>query len=433
MKSIWSEEALIPFPQLRTNVKTDVLIIGGGMAGLLCAYQLQNAGVSCILAEASRVAGGITKDTTAKVTAQHGLCYSRLASLFGNRTAGIYLEANARALTQLRSLCSRIDCDWQNKDNYIYSLSDRKKLEKELRVLEDLNYPAQWAENLPLPFPTIGAVTFPNQGEFHPLKFLSAIVPLLTIYEHTPVRQLVKNKAITDFGSITAEKILVATHFPFLNKHGSYFMKLYQQRSYVIALENAQPTEGMYLDEAENGLSFRSYRSSLLLGGGGHRTGKPGGGWAELEAKARQLYPHAKITHRWATQDCMTLDGIPYIGQYSPGTPNLYVATGFNKWGMTSSMVAAQLLQDLILEKENPYTEVFSPSRSILHPQLGINLMESTKNLLSISPRRCPHLGCALKWNPREHSWDCPCHGSRFTEGGKLIDNPATGDLKKRE
>ena len=256
---------------------------------------------------------------------------------------------------------------------------------------------------------------------------------MLTIYEHTPVRLLEKNRAVTDFGSITAEKIIVATHFPFLNKHGSFFLKLYQQRSYVLALEHAPAFEGMYLDEQENGLSFRHWGSRLLLGGGGHRTGKAGGGWKVLEDKAQLFYPNAGITHRWAAQDCMSLDGMPYIGQYSAGTPNLYVATGFNKWGMTTSMAAAGLLTDLILGRKNPYEEVFSPSRNMLHPQLGINLMESTKNLLSLSPKRCPHLGCALKWNPREHSWDCPCHGSRFTEDGKLLDNPATRDLKKQE
>jgi len=244
---------------------------------------------------------------------------------------------------------------------------------------------------------------------------------------------LVKNTAITDHGSITAENIIVATHFPFLNKHGSYFLKLYQQRSYAISLENAPPLSGMYRDEAENGLSFRSHKGSLILGGGSHRTGKESPGWRELEQAAQVYYPAAAITHRWATQDCMTLDSIPYIGRYSAWTHNLYVATGFNKWGMTSSMVSAQLLTDLILGKDNPYAAIFSPSRSILHPQLGINALESTKNLLTPTAPRCPHLGCALKWNPQEHSWDCPCHGSRFTSDGKLIDNPSTGNLKKRD
>ena len=433
VKSVWAEEPLLTFPPLRSHVKTDVLIIGGGMAGLLCGYRLQKNGVSCVIAEAAEIAGGTTGNTTAKVTSQHGLCYRNLISRFGHGIAGLYLEANEQALLDLRNLCRQIDCDWKDQDNFIYTTKDLQKLEKELSALNVLGYPASLEKDLPLPFPTLGGVKFPRQGQFHPRKFLSAIVPMLTIYEHTPVRLLEKNRAVTDFGSITAEKIIVATHFPFLNKHGSFFLKLYQQRSYVLALEHAPAFEGMYLDEQENGLSFRHWGSCLLLGGGGHRTGKTGGGWKVLEDKAQLFYPNAGITHRWAAQDCMSLDGMPYIGQYSAGTPNLYVATGFNKWGMTTSMAAAGLLTDLILGRKNPYEEVFSPSRNMLHPQLGINLMESTKNLLSLSPKRCPHLGCALKWNPREHSWDCPCHGSRFTEDGKLLDNPATRDLKKQE
>ena len=187
----------------------------------------------------------------------------------------------------------------------------------------------------------------------------------------------------------------------------------------------------MYLDGQKNGLSFRNYGSDLLLGGGGHRTGKPGGGWEALSAAAKEYYPQAKITRRWAAQDCMSLDGMPYIGPYSARTPGLYVATGFNKWGMTSSMVAARVLTDLITGKDSEYASLFSPSRSILRPQLAVNAWEATTNLLTFSKKRCPHLGCALKWNPQERTWDCPCHGSRFSEDGQLIDNPATGDLPR--
>ena len=277
----------------------------------------------------------------------------------------------------------------------------------------------------PLPVETEGAVCFPEQAQFHPLKFLAGIAKGLNIYENTFVEKLENHTAYTENGKIEADKIIVATHFPFLNKRGSYFLKLYQHRSYVIALENATDVQGMYLDADSNGMSFRNYGNLLLLGGGSHRTGKKGGNWRELRDSAARFYPEAVERYCWATQDCMPLDGIPYIGHYSKHTPDLYVATGFQKWGMTSSMVSAMLLCDMILERENDWAEVFSPSRNMLKPQLLVNGLEATKNLLTPSSKRCPHMGCALKWNSAEHTWDCPCHGSRFEEEGKLIDNPA--------
>ena len=275
-----------------------------------------------------------------------------------------------------------------------------------------------------------GAVCFPHQAQFHPLKLISQLAADLPIYEHTFVERIEDGTAKTAHGSIAAKKIIVTTHFPFLNRHGAYFMKLYQRRSYVLALENAAQVEGMYLDEAQDGLSFRNAGELLLLGGGGHRTGKQGGGWRELKEFAASAYPDSRVRYRWAAQDCMSLDGIPYIGRYSASTPDLYVATGFNKWGMTSSMAAATILCDLVQEKENSWAEVFRPDRSMIKPQLFRNIGESTVNLLTPSLRRCTHLGCALKWNPQEHTWDCPCHGSRFEQDGKRIDNPAKRDAR---
>ena len=402
------------------------------MAGLLCAYQLQKAGVDCVVVERKRIASGITGDTTAKLTSQHGLIYSKLAKKGGLEAARLYLQANEEALSEYRALCIEIPCDFEEQTHTVYSRQGVQELENELAVLSRLNCPAELAGGLPLPFPTAGGIRFPHQAQFHPLKFLNGIAGDLTIYENTPVQSLSKTEAVTEQGRIHANAVIVATHFPFLNKHGSYFLKLYQQRSYVLALKNVPIPEGMYLDALENGLSFRSWGDTLLLGGGGHRTGKQGGGWAELEAFTRKHYPGANIVTRWATQDCMSLDGLPYIGQYSASTPNLYVATGFNKWGMTTSMAAAKLLTDQICGKENPCSALFSPSRSMLHRQLGINAVEATVNLLTPSRRRCTHLGCALKWNPQEHSWDCPCHGSRFTEDGTLLNNPAAGNLPKK-
>jgi glycine/D-amino acid oxidase-like deaminating enzyme len=432
MESVWSAECELPrFPALETDLSTDTLIIGGGMAGILCAHMLQKAGVDTVLVEATSICGGITKNTTAKITAQHGLIYHRLLRQFGFEKTRLYYKANQEALKAFHCLCRDVDCDFSLQDSYVYAPTNRAKLEQEAAALRALGIPATLVETTELPFPVAGAVKFARQAQFHPLKFLRAMVPELKIFENTAVRELAPHIAVTDRGTIRAKNIIVATHFPMLNKHGSYFLKLYQHRSYVLALENAATVNGMYVDESDKGLSLRSYGSLLLLGGGGHRTGKKGGTWRELEAFTKKHYPDAVIRHRWATQDCMSLDGVPYIGPYSRRTEGLYVATGFNKWGMTSSMVAARLLTDQIQGKENPYAALFSPSRSILRPQLAVNGWEATVNLLTPTTKRCPHLGCALKWNPQEHSWDCPCHGSRFTADGKLIDGPASGDLPK--
>lgn len=431
--SLWEEGCILPsFPQLEGNIKTDILIIGGGMAGILCAHALAADGVDYLLIEAGRIGSGVTRNTTAKITSQHGLIYGRLTKQFGPETARMYWEANEAALREYRGLSQSIDCDFERKDNYIYRMDSKKPLETELSALDQLRIPAEFAKPHYLPMRTAGAVVFRDQAQFHPLKFLTAICRDLNIREHTKAMEFVGNTVITNTGTITAEKIIIATHFPMLNKHGGYFLKMYQQRSYVLALENAGNVQGMYLDEGENGLSFRNTGDILLLGGGGHRTGKPGTGWAGLEAFAQRHFPEARQICCWATQDCITLDGIPYIGQYGKHTPNLYVVTGFHKWGMTSSMVSALLLRDLVQGRENPYARVFSPNRTMLRPQLLVNTLESTANLLTPTKPRCPHLGCALKWNPQEHSWDCPCHGSRFSKTGERLNGPATGDLKRK-
>ena len=431
MHALWTENIAMPhFEPLRGDTRADVLVIGGGMAGLLCARLLTDAGVDCALVESDTLCGGVTQNTTAKITAQHGLIYDRLMREFGAARAGQYLRANLAALERYRKMCSEIDCNFETRDAYVYARSDRRKIDAELRALETLGYPAAFAEKLPLPFPVAGAVRFAQQAQFHPLKFAAAIAPGLRIYEHTPVRAVGGGAARTEHGRIAAERIITATHFPIWNRYGAYFLKLYQHRSYVIALENAPDVHGMYVDEAEKGLSFRNYQNLLLLGGGDHRTGKRGGGWKELQDFALKYYPDARLHCQWATQDCMSLDGAPYIGPYSRRTPQLFVATGFNKWGMTGSMVSAMILADLVTGRENEFAPAFTPSRTILRPQLAVNTAETLVNFLTPTPRRCPHLGCALKWNSQEHSWDCPCHGSRFAADGTLLENPATGDWR---
>jgi len=428
-KSVWSDVVKMPsFEKLRGEKKCDVLVIGGGICGILCAKFLQDANIDYILVEGDKIASGITKNTTAKITSQHGMIYSKLVRSAGYEKARMYFEANQKAVSEYEKICRDIDCDFEKRASYIYSKTNRKRIEKEVATVEKLGFNADFSETDELPFETKGAVRFKNQAQFNPLKFIANIVSKLNIYEDTFIRDILPGMAISDEGKIFAEKIIVATHFPFINKHGSYFIKLYQHRSYVSAYENAGKISGMYADENEKGLSFRQYGKLLLVGGGGHRTGKQGGNWREINDFAKEKYAGAIRRYEWATQDCMSLDGIPYIGKYSARTPNLYVATGFNKWGMTSSMVAAEILRDMVFDKENEFSEVFSPQRSILKPQVLINGFESTVNLLTPTAPRCPHLGCSLKYNRAEHTWDCPCHGSRFERDGKLIDNPATGD-----
>lgn len=448
MKSVWESTAKVQkFQALSGDVNVDVLIIGGGLAGVLCAREMKASGIDYILVEGETVCNGVTKNTTAKVTSQHGLIYDKLIRQFGVEKAKMYFEANQEALEKFRKLCGDggIDCHFENKDSYVYSKTDYAKLEKELKALDRIGCGSgfvTYKNDLPIPVSTVGAVCFKEQAQFNPLQFVSAIVPDLNIYEHTFVTAIDFDDnipgtgesclcALYSGGKIRAKKVIVTTHFPFINRHGLYFMKLYQERSYVVAIEGGDlQVDGMYVDEAQKGLSFRNYGDLLLIGGGDHRTGKTGGNWKELRLVVKNNYPNTIEKYWWATQDCMSLDGVPYIGAYSKNTPNLFVATGFNKWGMSTSMVAASILSDLVQGNRNEYANVFDPGRTMLRPQLFLNALDTTADMLIPTTRRCPHMGCALKRNVYEHTWDCPCHGSRFTDRGELIDNPAMRDAK---
>ena len=429
MKSLWTESVNFKnFKTLSGDIKTDVLIVGGGIAGILCAYMLKKSGVKCVLIEADRILGGVTGYTTAKITLQHGINFYKIINKYGVDDARLYLKANQEALDTYVKMCDEIDCDFKIQDAVVYSTSNIKEIEHEAAAYSKIGLKYDFCDKVPMPIAIDGALRIKNQAQFNPIKFCLSLIDDLTIYENTKATNLFDGGIITNRGKIFADKIIIATHFPIFNKYGGYFLKMYQHRSYVIALENAELPDAMYVDADIKGLSFREYNGNLLLGGGSHRTGKKGGNWQELRSFAQKHYGQSREVAFWATQDCMTLDDIAYIGQYSKKIPNVYVATGFNKWGMTSAMVSAKLLTDMICGKRNDYEKVFSPQRSILHPQLAINGAESVINLITPTVPRCSHLGCALKYNKAEHSWDCPCHGSRFTKEGKLIENPATAD-----
>ncbi|MDR0272668.1 MAG: FAD-dependent oxidoreductase [Clostridiales bacterium] len=406
--------------------ETDVLIVGGGIAGLLIAYRLKEAGVKCAVVEAKKICGGVTRNTTAKITAQHGLIYSKILKRYGIEKARQYFEANSHAVDEFRSLAEKFPCDFETKNAFVYSTDNRAVLEREAEAYLKIGIPSaafKSEDDLPLPISTQGAIVMENQAQYNPLKFLYALANELEIYENTFINKI-------DETQIRAKHIVLATHYPMINIRGLYFIKLYQHRSYVIALENAAQIHGMFLDEKKEGMSFRNYKNLLFVGGGDHKTGKTGGGYAELRNFAKTAYPVATEKSRWVTQDCMSLDGIPYIGKISAKKRNVFVATGFNKWGMTGSMVAARVIRDIIVGGKSEYESLYSPQRSIFTKQLPVNIASAAAGLLSIGAPRCSHMGCKLKWNKIEKTWDCSCHGSRFNAHGHVIDNPAKKGIR---
>lgn len=443
-ESIWSREQNeenmleknMAYPALQQDQKTDVLIVGAGIAGILCAFQLNQAGVDCMIVDKGEPLGGVTKNTTAKITVQHALIYDRILKSYGLEKAQLYYQIYEKAVKEYKKMAETIPCDFEEKTAWVYHTQEDGKWEREIRAYEAIGIPYVTEEKPPIPVKTKGALGIEHQAQFHPLKFLKYLLHHLpetvSIYQNTPVLEIDGHTAKTPNGTITAKHIILATHYPMVNVPGAYFMKLYQHRSYVAALENGPQLLGMYIDESENGFSFRNYKNLLFIGGGAHRTGKKGGSYHAVYTLAEQAYPQSPVVAAWAAQDCMSLDGIPYIGVHSKGKPHLYVASGFQKWGMTGAMAASLVLRDCIINGKSEYETVFSPQRSMWHPQLFVNLGVAAADFV-VPGKRCSHLGCRLKWNPQEHTWDCPCHGSRFHKDGSVIDNPAKRPISSKK
>lgn len=458
MQSLWSKTVELTGESFALGTgKIKNVVIGAGMAGILTAYFLKRNGQEVIILEAGEIAGGQTKNTTAKITGQHGLIYHNMIKKAGMEKAKGYSMANEAAIKAYKEIIQKegISCHFEMLPSFLYSIEEKGKelLQKEAEAAIRLGIKAYFAERdrqQELPFPITGQVCFEQQAQFHPLEFIEGVSKELTIYENINVLAVKGHKLVTDKGTITAENIIFATHYPFINIPGFYFLRQHQERSYVLALEGEGvpiKLSGMYYGIDKGGLSFRSAEGTLLLGGGSHRTGKQSGycrrqqlpeGYAHLREMSKKYYSKAEEIACWAAQDCMPHDSIPFIGKYSIIRPYWYVATGFQKWGMTSSMIAAMIISDSICGRANPYEKVFTPQRILLRAgikNLCVDLGESvaglTKGFLGKKERRCRHMGCHLVWNAEEKSWDCPCHGSRFEKDGRLIDNPAQRDLQR--
>ena len=472
MESLWKMTAK---KQIETRIldrkEAETVVIGAGMAGMLTAWFLQQQGNDVIVLEADEVGSGQTGNTTAKITSQHGLTYGKLLYNQGIELAGLYARANEEAIQSYKKLIrnENIFCDLEEKPAYLYTKKDIHSLMVEAETASRLGIQCTLLMETKLPFLVEGALRFENQAQFHPLKFLYALAEKLPVYEHTKVLKVEGMTVETDKGNIKARNVVFAVHYPFVNRPGYYFMRMHQERSYAIAVEGAGQLDGMYLGIDEDGLSFRNYENLLIIGGEGHRTGENpfGGQYEKLYGEAVKLFGGVTEKARWSAQDCLTLDDIPYVGNFSKKTPNWYVAAGFRKWGMTGSMAAAKLLTDKILGRENPYEKLFSPQRKLMSQSrknfvydslysgvhLSKRILKSAKeDIENLQPEhggiveykgkkagayktengeiflvdiKCPHLGCQLEWNAEEKTWDCPCHGSRFDYRGELINNPA--------
>ncbi|HYP55299.1 MAG TPA: FAD-dependent oxidoreductase [Solirubrobacterales bacterium] len=482
------------FPQLDRDVEAEVAVIGGGIVGITTALLLAEAGADVVLLESGRLARGVTANTTAKVTSQHGLIYAELRSKFGADGARAYGQANEAALAWIadRVEADGIECDFRRQANYVYVSegSGRSRLEREVEAALDAGLPASLVDTTPLPYPVEAAVRFDDQAEFHPRRYLLALVARLQelgcrIHEDSRAVGIdghAPHTVRTAHGTVSADAVVVATHYPFLDRSLA-FARVHPERSYAIVCRIAdEPPMGMHISAGAESPT-RSVRAVpvggeelLLVGGEGHKTGEGGDTerrYAALEEFARQHWRVESVEYRWSTQDNVTIDHVPYVGRVTPRTDRLLMATGFAKWGMTGGTAAALLLADTILGRENRWAGLFDPFRlkplaggpklvkenaRVAGHFIGDRVVErGGRRLEDLAPgegaivnhdgekvaghrrddgtlvavsTRCTHLGCQVKWNTAERSWDCPCHGSRFTPEGAILQGPAVDPLE---
>ena len=478
-----------PLPPLDRDLTVEVAVIGAGIVGVTTALLLAEAGVAVALIESGEVGCGVTGYTTAKVSSLHGLTYRDLVEKHGEDKARLYGEANEAGLEKIAALARdlQIDCDFRRKANITYAATeaDRPKVEDEAEVAARLGLPASFDERLDLPFGTFGAVQFDRQAEFHPRRYLLGLLDRVLelgglVAERTRVMSVDDGKPVriaTDTGStVSAERVVVATHFPLLDR-GVWFARVHPQRSYAIAMRarGALP-QAMYLSSETPAHSIRLIPSGgdelLMVGGESHKPGMrhSGEAYARLEAWAREHFDIESVEYRWASQDNMPVDGLPYVGRVWPFSDRLLMATGFKKWGLANGAAAAMMLADTIGGKPNAWLPAFDSQRFTPRQSAPKMLKENaTVGALFFGDRlrrgsadaiplgegrivrdglrqaavyrdesgalrklsaRCTHLGCIVKWNGVEKTWDCPCHGSRFGLDGAVVQGPAVKPLE---
>jgi len=445
LRSLWFEgRDAVARPPLDRDIAADVVVVGAGIVGLTTAFLLEREGMDVTVLEMRRVAAGATGYNTAKLSSLHGLTYTKLESSLGRDKARLYGEANEAGIARVFELAADLEiaCGLRRKPNYTYAedASDLDRVREEAELAGGLGLPASYVEELDLPYPVAGAVRFDDQAEFHPVRYLDGLAGALRgpVYEDTLATGIGSGRVHTARGPrVSAEHVVVATHLSFLDR-GLYFARCHPERSYVVAGRVADPPAGMYLSTESPAHSIRAHGDWLLVGGESHKTGQADAAerFARLSAWAGERFD-LEPELRWATQDQMPVDGVPYVGRHDPVSPNLWVATGFKKWGLAMGSAAAELLAAQIAGRDHRWAELFDPSR--LRPRAGaLTFVKENANVAYhfVADRarkhgapRCTHLGCLLDWNDAERSWDCPCHGSRFAESGEVIEGPAVARL----
>jgi glycine/D-amino acid oxidase-like deaminating enzyme/nitrite reductase/ring-hydroxylating ferredoxin subunit len=479
------------FPSLTNDVSVDVAIIGTGMVGITAATLLKRAGKTVAAIESKQISTGVSGHTTAKVTSLHQLVYADLIEKFGKEKAGIYAESNQAAIERVAGFVEeeQIDCDFSRRSSYTFTESEEElnQIEKEVEAALKLSLPASFVRETSLPFPVAGAVKFDNQVQFHPRKYLLHLAKSIPgngsyVFENTRVQKVEEGnpcQIYTDRGTVKAKDVIVATNIPIVDE-GLFFAKTYPQRSYIIGarIEPSQAPEGMYIGIGKKYYSIRTTPDKngllLLVGGGGHKVGTVENTeeqYLDLEKFARSRFGVESFDYRWSTQDFVSFDKLPYIGKLTPLNQHIYVATGFSLWGMTKGTMSGMILADMILGIENPWAELYDATRATpfvsqqgikqtldvgVHwvgdrlKGLGNSLEDVAKGegkLVTVEGDKvaayrdeqgkihavsavCPHLGCIVAWNSAEKSWDCPCHGSRFSCDGTVLHGPSVKDLE---
>ena len=420
----WSGYIEKSFNKLEKDIECEVLVIGGGICGILCAYFLEASGKKVVLLEADKICKKKTLRTTATITAIEDLMYYDLIEEMGFDKAKLYLEANLFSLNEYRKLSEKFDFDFEECPSYKYSVIDDGKIEKEVEAIRKLGYVSEFVDDIDFPIKFSKAFKFSNQGQMNPIKLVNSLIEDLEIYENSRVLKIKGNNAFTEKNRIKFEQVVVCTGFPFLKLKGLYFMKMHQSKSHVVEVFDNFKTNGNGVGTTNLDYYYRNYKDGILIGSTDVKTGKECSGFERINRLIVDKYNVKKIRHRWINIDTMTLDGLPYIGKYTGFEEDMYVATGFNMWGMTKSMLSAHIITDLINEKDNKFKELFSPQRKMKIKPLLSNIGSAVVGLVSLKTKRCKHLGCALNFNEVDQTYECPCHGSKYDKDGNIIDTP---------